>query len=240
MTRTFVCPDTHGCYPLLLGLLQQAGIVDKIGTRIDYEARTVHLGDLANCVARDRDADLRCLRRAASWFDVLIVGNHEYPYLGGSGFAGFMHFPEVERAITRLDWQPALAVGDTLLTHAGVNPAWALPDDAAEAEDVLRAAWQTNRTHPYFKQVGAARGGQAMYGGILWSDFDRERRDTAFRQVHGHTPHRNGPFKRDGALNLDVGVSNGWPERHIPPAKRTVGAWLNKDGEVESQVETWR
>lgn len=61
----------------------------------------------------------------------------------------------------------------------------------------------------------------------------------AFDQVHGHTPHRDGPrvyHQPSGAftINLDVGASAGWAEKGDPRAKRIVGLWLDADGQPPS------
>lgn len=232
--RTLVVGDVHGRYDLALGLLRTAGVVDGLGTRVDYDVRTVQVGDLANCVARDRDQDLRVLRKARAWFNVRLVGNHEYPYLGGGGFSGFARLAEVEQAILNVPWQPAVAVGATLVTHAGVHPAL-VPlllngEDLAadEAEAVLRAAWQHNPAHPWFDQCGGARGGSAAHGGILWRDANAEPVSDRWNQVFGHTPDPDGPTRTEHpsgtwSLNIDVAGKAG----HV-----LCGAWIDEAGEL--------
>lgn len=242
--RTLVVPDLHGRYGLALALLRAAGIVDGRGTRIDYESRIVQFGDLANCVGRDRDGDLRLLRKARAWFDVLLVGNHEHPYFGGSAFTGFMLVAEVERAVRNLTWQPAIAVGGTLVTHAGVHPGWKLPADAALAEGDIRAAWQQRTAdHPLIAQIGPARRGlyaeQArrfglpLFGGVLWRDASEDI-DTGFNQVYGHTVNPDGPIRVDHpngcwAINLDCGGHH--------DVRRIVGVWLDAAGGFDGFVE---
>ncbi len=241
--RTFITPDLHGRYELALALLREAEIVDARGTRVDREVRTVQLGDLANCVGADRDGDLRLLRKARAWFDVLLVGNHEHPYWNGPRFSGFVWLAEVERAIRNLHWQPALAIGGTLITHAGLHPDFGLAK-MADAEEELRAAWHYDPgEHRYFAQIGPSRRGLSiemarkfslpLYGGVLWRDAD-EQIDDHFNQVFGHTVDLDGPILTEHpngrwALNLDCGGHR--------DVRRIAGVWLDEHGQIECYVE---
>lgn len=240
--RYFVVPDLHGRMSLASGLLFEAGLIDERGVRVSRDdVRVVQLGDLANCCAGDRDRDLALLRKARAWFDVILVGNHEHPYFGGPRFNGFFPLNEVEQAIRNLSWRPAYAVGGTLLTHAGVTPGWfkgfgGNDLGAADAEAILNAAWKANPARsPFFATISYARGGYAKNGGVIWSDWNRERRDYRFSQVHGHTPVASGPKKRQSpkrgtfAINLDVGGHG--------PVSRIVGLWLDEDGKPDGFVE---
>lgn len=232
---TFVVPDLHGRSYLAQGLLEQAGIIDPDGNRIDEKTvRVVQLGDLANCVAGDREIDLALLGRADEWFDVVLVGNHELPYLGGPAFGGFWQ-SDVSAAVHAIDWQPALAIGETLLTHAGVVPDLLTGDveSAADAANELASAWTAERGRSfYFAMIGRARGGLHQFGGVTWSDA-HEPRDSRFSQVHGHTPDPSGPSIRHAtngrfSVNLDVGGHG--------PVRRIVGLWLDEAGEPRGDV----
>lgn len=234
--RTLVVPDLHGRFLLGRGLLEQEGVLDPEDNfcRVrDTEVRVVQLGDLANCVPADRDGDLALLRRAGSWFDVLLVGNHEYPYLGGTSFSGFFPLMEVEQAVRNLSWRAAYAVGETLVTHAGVSAGF-LPDlPACEIADLLNSAWLTKPRHPWFSQCGVGRGGSALHGSVLWRD-DSESLDVGLSQVYGHTVDTSGPIHRTHgesfSLNLDCGG-------HGPHADRIAAAWLSDDGTLDRIVE---
>lgn len=256
--EVFVVADAHGRLDLIEGLLKHAGAERGPGRTI------VQLGDLANCVASSIADDLAVLEAAPDLFDVLLVGNHEYPYLGGDRFAGFWRDPEVESAIRRLDWKPAYAHGDYLVTHAGLASMWALPptygSTAQQNARLLCQAWAHNRRHTYFSQVGRERGGQADHGGILWADWSEEKSTDGFSQIVGHTP---GPIRaragdveyRDEheqtcrwlpplALCIDLGASKGGKDYADPNSTKTwprvdalAGCWIRGD---EVKVVVWR
>lgn len=232
--RTFVVPDLHGRWALAAGLLDAACVPADPVWRRREKVTVVQLGDLANCVGRDRDADLAILERAQHWFDVVLCGNHEHPYFGGTAFSGFAWFAEVEAAIKRLDWQPCHLIGNTLLTHAGLTPDWNRRT-ARGADGWLRARWQESRASGPFNRVGRARSGGASWmpacGGVLWSDWSEPR--ATINQVHGHTPLPDGPGRRDKgdtfAINLDCGGHG--------DVRRIVGLWLDADGTPGEYVE---
>lgn len=225
--RTFVVGDTHGRHRIVRELLEAAGIVDEDGARVRLpDVRTVHLGDLIHGTSRSRGDDLAILRKANAWFDVCLIGNHEYAYLGGFPFGGFRPSTEVEGCVRNVFWRPAIAVGDTLLTHAGVADLIGLRStSAADAAVELAEAWLADRQHPFFAACSPARaGGRDHVGGILWKGAE-ERCASAFSQVHGHTPNPDGPrFSGDqGGIyraNLDVGARDG----------RVCGLWLDENG----------
>lgn len=234
--RTLVVPDAHGRYKLVRGLLQQEGILDEEGARTDRSVTTVQLGDLANCVYDDRLVDAQLLRASSAWFDVQLVGNHEHPYFGGPGFYGFDFLNKIERLVLNLEWKAAHAVGGTLLTHAGVSPMLYLPSgDATFASDLLNAAWKESPKHPWFSQIGRARGGPAEQGGILWRDHTEEWiKLSDFNQVYGHTVVKTGPVHSiidtgRWSLNLDCGG-----HRNVT---RIAAVWLDETGEVDEIVE---
>lgn len=234
--RTFVTPDLHGRYLLALGLLQEVGIVDEQGARVrDSDVCSVQLGDLANCVAEDRARDAQLLRKARAWFDVCLIGNHEHPYFGGPAFSGFKPIAEIEQLVMNIPWRVALAVGDTLITHAGVAPWLDLPN-AQVAERVLNEAWKDNvAAHPFLAAIGRARYGRSEYGGVLWRDAIEEPISDSFSQVFGHTADVIGPTNDYSpnagtyALNLDCGGHR--------DVRRIVGAWLDEDGALLETVE---
>lgn len=231
--RTLVVSDSHGRHRHVRRLLAGAGVLDDEGRRIrDYDVRVVHIGDLINGTKVTREQDEAILHRAVSWFDVLILGNHEYGYLGGYGFKGFVRYAEVERLIRDLVWRPAVAVGETLLTHAGVADALGVRSrDASSAAVEIGEAWLADPGHPFFAACGSGpRGGKQLVGGILWRDAS-EPRSVAFSQVHGHTPNPSGPtFVGDpGGVfcgNIDVGAREG----------RVAAVWLDDAGRLAGDV----
>lgn len=231
--KTFVIPDLHGRYELLEALYEVTGIPRAPEDRATYDIRTVQLGDLANCVSEDISRDVTTLERSRTLIDVRLVGNHEHPYFGGPRFGGFWRDPAVATALLRLNWQAALAVGDTLLTHAGV-PIGFLPEmPVPELAELLNQAWREDPTHPWFRQIGRSRFGDADYGGVLWRDDIEDQLDWSFNQVYGHTVRREGPIhvEREGtwSLNLDCGGHHN--------VTRIAAAWLAEDGSLNALIE---
>lgn len=245
MSRWFVTPDLHGSVELAEGLLRAADVPLAPEARKGAGVVSVQLGDLANCVARSGRADAELLDRALSWYDVVLVGNHEHPHFGGSAFKGFFPIPEVKDGLRRLErariLRPCLLAGDVLLTHAGLVPNFGYRS-AAEAAREIALAWRLAPQALLFSACGQRRGGSHPFGGILWSHFTEPR--APFRQVHGHTPMLGGPYGKApdgeplqigvrslpgqgtaGSLNLDVGGGK--------QGARLVGAWLDEDGAVE-------
>lgn len=239
--RHFILPDLHGRHDLAVAMFEEAGVPTSPALRAEQEIRTVQLGDLVNCVEYRSDEDIRTLTLAQDLFDVVLVGNHEFPYFNGPAFYGFHPIELVRVGILELldagILQPCLLIDDILLTHAGVAASWGYTDAASVDKDV-RHAWRHNLTDPLLTQVGGLRGGlgiaatSVLCGGIFWSDAREPR--APFPQIHGHTPDRvNGPHAtlEDGytIVNLDVGCGWGWPERGMEPAQRLAGCWLIGD-----------
>ena len=198
--------------------------------------QTIQVGDLANCVAEDRDGDIACLDGARDWFDVVLVGNHEHPYFGGPKFHGFFHLPDVAERIRTLElsglYQPAALVGETLITHAGATPDWGW-ETAREAYDAIAAEWiEVGPTSLVFSRIGELRGGRHMLGGILWSDI-REPEVQLFRQVIGHTP-------LDELVVADGYEPGTWLYRHVDWGgkhfARLAGIWLDENGDFIEAV----
>ena len=118
-------PDLHGRAPAMLALLRAAGVIDADGRRLT-EDLVVQVGDLINGTMMDWDADTEILKKAEGLVDFWVLGNHDaaydYPHLS---FQGFAPSPSVRSGINR--WLgsgrlvPAVVVGDTLITHAGVH-----------------------------------------------------------------------------------------------------------------------
>ena len=233
---TLIVPDVHGNLDMAAGLLRAAGAIDEGGARIARDdLRTVQLGDLCNCVGASLVDDARCLDHVEEWFDVYLVGNHEHPYFGGPAFSGFWRDPVLERRLRGLYdgglVQPSVVVDGILVTHAGVTPSWGFRH-AFEADEFLRRWWVADPGGaPAFAQIGCARGGRALTGGILWSDW-LEPKAQNLRQIVGHTVGRDVrrvDFEsRDGwALCIDLGGG-----KH---GDRLAGA-LVRDGAVEIVV----
>lgn len=220
--------DVHGQFDLFERLLVKAGAVADGDRASRDELKVCQIGDLANCVAADREDDLRCLRAAADgWADVVLVGNHEHPYFGGPAFAGFAYFAEVHEELRRLDrlgiLQPALRVGNVLVSHAGLTPDWGFTT-AEGAVVLIEQQWRLDPTAPLFSRIGRARGGRGEHGGILWSDWSEPK--AAFPQIVGHTP-------RPGSLPSRQPADGGWSALNIDcslDGRRLTGVLLGERG----------
>ncbi len=247
---SLVVGDTHGNDAALRGLLRQEGLLDGANQRLRPDVNLIHVGDLANCVAESERGDVACLKLASRVFDVILVGNHEYPYVGANSygrFAGFFAHASVSKLLLSLEsagkLQPCMLLGGILVTHAGATTHMAAPEDdyagwatAAEAADDITYAWQyLNRgTTGMFCAVGWARGGRTKTGGILWADYGEPK--APFSQIFGHTPGDEIRIDRrpDGTFTACIDLGCG---------KRvgTQGAVWVEDGElcpVASKPET--
>jgi hypothetical protein len=244
--RTFVVGDIHGRIHSLEKLLQKAGVIDKKGKRklASTGARIVSIGDLANAVLVDINGDEECLKVAPEWFDVLLVGNHESGYVvEGMGFGGYYEAPHLKslyNAYVRDGLvQPAMAIGNTLISHAGVVTEFAF-ESAPEALNRIHEVWNdrnnddddriTGKDAFLLRGVGRMRGGFLPYGGFLWSHWT-EPKNRNFNQVVGHTTcgpelwnHKNGGH---WALNIDSDVRRG---------QSVTGVWLDDAGQIEEIV----
>ena len=183
--------------------------------------RVVFLGDYFD----DLDDTPEMARATARWLKrsmadgsrVHLLGNHDLSYMSGleslrcSGYDG-----QKQEAIDEcgVDWsrlEPFCWIdgGAWLCTHAGLSADFldcirpgATAADAGgvleEAKTDLERASDGSHCHA-FLQAGAARGGPADTGGIVWCDYDLEYNDVpGLRQIFGHTRgsqvrHKRGP-----------------------------------------------
>lgn len=264
--KTFVVPDIHGRFETLRSLLTAAGVLEdgeRVVTEYD-EYQVVSIGDLANGTLMDMTGDEACLNKARDWFDYLILGNHESGYLfSNMGFNGYHPAPHLRSLYNKLYSEglvrPAVLVGNTLLSHAGVVNYFNFKT-AGEAYDAIVDVWNNYREyntawtedgeneHKFFfsldgspveipkalllDAVSGARGGSAPFGGLLWSDWD-ERKNDNFSQVVGHSPRKNGPIMTEyhgtGVFTLNIDCG---AKGGLTP----WGVWLDSDGSVLEYV----
>jgi Calcineurin-like phosphoesterase len=251
---TFVIPDLHGRPEMLRSLLRSVGLIDAFGQRIDPGISVVSIGDLCNGVLKSIDGDEQSLLLAQDWIDLFILGNHEAGYLFPNlGFNGFVSSPPLQSLYRSLHRKgkivPAVLIGETLLTHAGVQEYYAFKDAVEAYENImdvwdryeeLRNDWDQKFDFDDGKTqipkallldgISAARGGSAPMGGILWSDWRKETKNTNFSQVVGHTPIAIGPVLHTYGidedifhLNIDCGAKS-----DLSP----VGVWLDARGRI--------
>lgn len=223
--RTLVIGDVHGHVDRLAALLEQEGIIDGEGNRVDRACRVIQLGDLGHFgTTGDATGDHACWRSVGEWIDLVLWGNHDRAAVDRRhAFAGYARplapLPSVLNHHEREGRvRFAAASHGHLLTHAGVHAAHAVWLDVDNAEN---AAGQLNQVawHRVFGDVvnaiGRSRGGRNDAGGILWRDFDEPLADH-WPQVFGHT--RGDDVRRVGdSWCIDVGSrDNG----------RLAGLWL--------------
>lgn len=229
--RTFIVGDTHGNFDLIDGLFEN---LEKAGGFVDDENTVtlkVHIGDLINGVG-ENTADILVLEKGRELFDMIILGNHEYPYFGGPAFSGFRHDSQIKRELHRLYEDrilvPSLWIeGNWLATHAGLNRDYGF-EGANVASKMINDRFDLDPTDSLFSAIGRKRGGSDRFGGILWADVS-EPKHGAFHQIFGHTPMLDGPtIVTDDAgfmrVNIDIGGKLG----------ASLGGMMIVDGEPEA------
>lgn len=258
MSETFLIPDAHGNWRLVLGLLEQEGLVENGYVdyrRIRKEVLVLQIGDLGNCVRGSINDDLIAMRLVGPIIDQMLVGNHEHPYFGGPPFDGFAYYDELKRAILRLNdlglIKVAFEVDGILITHAGLTrdadkiTNWEHENKAAEIATGLNYIWSNhNYNHGMFSAIGRARGGRFLLGSVLWSDWS-EPKTTLFPQIFGHTVDQtwrmSGPVDGSPSFTLLRPYEDATPVQAMTlcidigagkNSTKIVGCWI-KDGVVE-------
>lgn len=225
--ETFVIADAHGRWNLVKGLLAQVGL-PREGVTV------VQLGDLANGIAASQIDDAVALKLVHDGvIDVMLCGNHEYPFLGGPAFYGYFPHGEIRRSLLTLRDKGALraayAAHDVLVTHAGCG-SYLVREYGASVPHLcstINEMWDHNPHHELFSSIGVARGGRSRYGGILWADWS-EPKPNSVLQVIGHTA-ASEIRQRKGALCIDLGA--GRQHNYI------AGAWIRESG-VEAVIHS--
>jgi hypothetical protein len=220
---TLIVGDLHGDWRGLRALLRQAGAIDPEGRRA-AGWRLVQLGDIIHGGHGVTDDDARCLADGLAWFDTILVGNHELPYLWPQGgfalFAGMTPpLPEtlvlLARARDEGRFAVATAIDGRLVTHAGLHPALAaeagIEGDAEAQAAALEEEFARRLTgfgyRPVFDAVGRARGGGEALGGIFWLDWRDLAGEAGVPQIVGHTPQRGMPVRAGEHWCVDVGAA---------------------------------
>lgn len=249
---TVVVSDVHSNSDFV-NFLMLTGLVDQQGDRL-VENPLVQMGDLMDgnvnrCSARQ---DMLCFEIGLGLFDVVLIGNHEAPYIqhpdskANLDFDGmnksadlYKYFYVVRQGIEGTDNKIAFAYSDGryLVTHAGLTETMRinhLPEvDPALIADVLNDIGRdwllSGRDDRLISAVGKARGGHNPSGGILWADWHRElynNNHPRIPQIVGHTPidHRQGD-----SLQIER-VSN--KSRCIDYGKGTITALVLTDDPV--------
>lgn len=224
--RTFVMGDIHGNYDLAYGLLTQVGVM--VDDKRDPEIRSIQIGDLIDGTIGSHRGDKMLLAEAHLLFDEIVMGNHEFSFLGGPVFHGMSSSGPITDELIRLVDQdiivPSTVVDRFLLTHAGL-PAAIEVEGVDEANRQIRdLAYKGNLFH----NVSRNRGGRDPWGGILWADL-AEPKNPHISQIFGHTPDPNGPtIARHGDyehINIDIGA-----KRSMADTGWSGGLMIEEDG----------
>jgi hypothetical protein len=210
--RTVLVSDVHGNYKNLKASLIEAGVLNEKGVRLTDEhnrCKVISIGDLANCAEEDIAGDLKCLQKVGDWIDVLLVGNHEYPYFSPNAtWSQFKYYKVIHEELQRIEKEgrlkPAILVKDILISHAGWDkdnyPSITTAEEAYHSiKDRLSTEGWGNR---YFSAIGKSRGGRSKHGGIIWEDFNDLR--SPFPQIVGHTARKRIRVKKN-AICIDTG-----------------------------------
>jgi hypothetical protein len=211
----YVISDTHGNYDGLMKALKKHKIIDKHGNRqLARKHKVISIGDLANCVEKNKMGDINCLSMVGEVIDYMIMGNHEMGYLDSSNtFGGFHWHPEIQHLISTMTEDgriiPAYMHG-ALISHAGLSKRIMSVDmSMKEVSSIIWREWaDRNYNHSWFSSIGRCRGGLHGCGGILWCDFHEEFFPTSFPQIVGHSSRGRNVKMIGNALCIDVGAKD--------------------------------
>jgi hypothetical protein len=211
--KFYIISDCHGNIDGLVRALEKKNLFKNGHRQLSNRHKIISIGDLANCVSNSIGGDLECLNLVGEVIDIMLIGNHEIPYLDQTNsFNGFAWDASIHHKIQTLmneDFIGAsVQVGNTLISHAGISQSILSVDmNVSEIHDVIEENWEArNFRHSWFSSIGHSRGGMNHVGGILWCDFDNEFVPTKFPQIVGHTP--KFVRMRDNALCIDVGAKD--------------------------------
>jgi hypothetical protein len=238
--RVVIVGDVHGDYAVLAQLLRRLGVIDDQGIR-QPGFHTIQLGDYIDGAYRGvpPEWDWHVLERAETWFDVLLVGNHE-PWWAfdlktgkpGPYNAAPPPYPARNRQMLRRLWRTgrlrvAYSTGPWLLTHGGVHREHLARhpklETAAQWDEYLNQRFREHLVKRGFDPIFDSDGLRST-GGIFWCHLP-ERSDESDESVpqivghsHGARPYKFGPAESwcvadtsgDGVCALLSRRSGGW------------------------------
>lgn len=209
--KILVIPDIHH-------KIQTAQrIIDKHENEVDL---ILHLGDYHdnfNDTPEHARATAQWMKNRLDAGDVLLLGNHDLPYLyphAAHACSGFT--PAKYDAVFQI-WEPTdtarinfwVVEDDVLYSHAGFGQYWydSLQPFHPTTQDQLYQKVRTRGTHMSLTACDPTREGNSIFPGFLWRDWrwGQIQKDwpKAIKQIVGHTP-GYAPRRHDSVLCLDT------------------------------------
>jgi len=221
---TVIVSDLHGYVELL------EHVMNELEIRRNGGNRTVRVGSIGDLIDGRTDGDTKTLQFAAKELDFLVAGNHEVAFMGGPRFGGMPDSdPQqlgvaLHELVEREILVAAQEICGVLLTHAGVNTAYAR-SDAKTTAAFLNNEWQTFLASPKLRcnvlrtpagllASSPLRSGgslsdlsSAIPPGCLWQAWEELllKYPKTFRQIIGHSPRGTIEASLDDVLiNIDA------------------------------------
>lgn len=144
---TVVISDVHGYVELL------NHVAAELGVRRQDTTRPKSVGSIGDLIDGRTKTDADALLYAERELDFVVAGNHEMAYMGGPSFGRQPPFDTASLGVSlhRLASQEILVAAQVaygvLLTHGGINTAYAKSSAEATAESLM-VDWQTFLTQP--------------------------------------------------------------------------------------------
>lgn len=144
---TVVFSDVHGYVELL------QGVMTTLGIRRSDPIRPARVGSIGDLIDGRNERDGMTIDFAKEELDFVLAGNHEVAFLGGPRFGGQPASDKnnLTRSLGELVELKLLVAAEAssgvLLTHAGVNQAYA-KRDALTTATYLNAKWEKFLTTP--------------------------------------------------------------------------------------------
>jgi hypothetical protein len=241
--KHLIVGDVHGYHHNLRKFLVEQGVVNKRGEAINRDEFKVYCtGDLIDG-NYNRQGDLLNLEYAKEWFDAVLLGNHEYAFIGGNEFGGRRRYDRTTlmkllQLVSDGLYVPAALVHGHLLVHGGFSDLFNFTS-ADDAYAYILAMWaaadELDEEIPIFKWQGSARSynyGDPT-GGIFELDWTEDR-NPHFPQVVGHSTYYTGPIMKEYEngirhWNIDVGGKTG----------DCVGGIILDDATSEIEIAFW-
>ena len=216
--KTVVISDIHSRQGKLETILTDLGVLHKGARQPGF--KLVQVGDAVSAGYGMKEAEFyRWWVSILTDDDVELLGNHEAPIIlpygdrlefygyraGDGGTDGCDPELKVEVLARQNKYRIAHAVGDWLITHAGVRSRYSRGLTAQETADKLNGLWDNE--HVNWKQHSSHSCPICCpYSGCLWvRDLEKHAINKArVKQIFGHTP--DGPtLGRKGTIwNIDT------------------------------------